>query len=378
MLSSVVTSVVEKVFPVGTEIYLDGQDGPPESRFWLISSKENEPRWILPHERDHAWPLLRGWCPYNFFSRFKWQCLMAAYRGKMLDHVPGIVPLRIIVPLGKSWDHLGWSFAEPPVPVIYIGTPSPFRKAILGLIDSQTRKVTSICRAPLGPAAGHAINHEVDILNKLALEKPGRAPHNLFVDRKNGISAQEFIAGSPTGRRFTESHLAFLVDLAISGETISLREVVEDMGRKIKARDNIDPKAQAVLERVLADIDDPSPLPAVWEHGDFAPWNLKSMTDSSLRAIDWETSFRHGLPLFDLVFFYSMRMFLFGEKELFPKSFWVFLRRYLEQLDISPLMTGKIVRACIARDLLRCYETDYWSRAAFLIRMLAKPLGDLA
>lgn len=74
---------------------------------------------------------------------------------------------------------------------------------------------------PLVPSAGLAINHEADNLDVLAKEKPGQAPRNLFVDRKNGISSQEFIVGSPTGRRLTEDHVTYLVDLAIPGETIS-------------------------------------------------------------------------------------------------------------------------------------------------------------
>ena len=125
LLSSVETSVVKKVFPMGTEIYLNDKTGPPGSRFWIIPGKGEEPRWILPHEQEYGWPFLKQWRPYNFFSRIKWQCLMIAYRRKWLDCVPGVVPLRIIVPEGGNWNHLGWPLATPPILVIYIGTPGP-------------------------------------------------------------------------------------------------------------------------------------------------------------------------------------------------------------------------------------------------------------
>jgi hypothetical protein len=376
MNCSVVTSVVKKVFPAGTELCANGKESSLESRFWIIPGKEGEPRWILPYDPEFVFLVLNQWRPYDLFSRLKWKILRAAYRGKMLGRVPGIASLRISVPEKSNWEHLGLSHARPPVPVIYIGAPNATRKAVLGLIDSQEKKVISIGKVPLGPAAGYSINHEIDILDRLAHEKPGRAPHSLFVDRKNGIATQEFFAGSPTGRRLTENHLAYLVDLAIPGETVSLHEIVQGLRQKIQAQEDINPETHALLDRALGEVDDPSPLPEVWEHGDFVPWNLKSATNGSLLAIDWEAASRRGLPGFDLVYFSSMQMFLFGEKELFSKSFRGLLNQYLERLDIVPGMTGKIIRACIARDWLRCHEEGNRPRSAFLLRMLASSLGE--
>lgn len=362
--------MIKKVFPVGTEIHLNAESGPPGCRYWLVPGNGGEPRWILPHEQKFAWPFLQQCRPYKFLSRMIWQGLMAAYRGKSLGRVPGIVPLQIIIPEGRNWDHLGWLLAKPPVPTIYIGTPGPNRKAVLGMVDFEMNKIISIAKVPLGPTAGLAINHEVEILDKLAQEKPGRAPVSLFADSKNGIAAQEFIAGSPTGRRLTEEHVACLVDLAIPGETISLHEVVEILDRKIQSLEHMNPEARTVLERVLSEIDDLSPLPAVWEHGDFAPWNLKNATDGTLAAIDWEAASRKGLPLFDLVFFHSIQSFLFGDKKLFPRSSQALIRQYLERLHIAPVMTGKIVQACMVQDWFRCHATGNLLRSDFLLSQL--------
>ena len=44
-------------------------------------------------------------------------------------------------------------------------------------------------------------------------------------------------------------------------------------------------------------------LPTVVEHRDFAPWNLLVDEDGTLRAVDWESSVRCGLPLLDLWYF---------------------------------------------------------------------------
>ncbi len=378
MDDSIAPAIVKKVFPKGTELCLNGVADSLRSRFWMIPGKGGEPRWILPHEPEYALPVLNQWRPYDFFSRIKWKCLLAAYRRKSLGCIPGVLPLRVSVPVKSNWEHLGWSSDGFPVPVIYIGTPGQRRKAVLGLIQPQDRKVASIGKVPLGHSANLAINHEVDILDTLAKEKPGRAPRNLFVDRGKGFATQEFFPGRSSDRFLTESHMTFLADLAVPGETTSLREAAEYLGRQIKACDRIAPETRAVLERVLEEIDDPSPLPVVWEHGDFAPWNIKKATDGSLRAIDWESSSRKGLPLFDMVFFHSMQMFLFGDKELFPKAFREFSRQYLARLEIQPLLKIKIIKACIARDWLRCHESENLPRAVFLIRMLSSLRLDMA
>jgi hypothetical protein len=369
---------VKHVFPDGTEFHLDSKGDLSGSRFWMIPGKEGEPRWILPHDTDNALYFLHQWQPYKLFSRIKWKFLLAAYSGKGLKLVPGVIPLRIVSPEKSDWKHLGWNSRNLPVPIIYVGTPGPSRKLVLALFDSEKKAITSIAKVPMGPCAGRAINHEADILNSLTNEKPERAPRSLFIDRQNGIATQEFFAGKPTGRILTENHVTFLLDLVIPGETISLSEVGENLRENLETLEHIDSKTRSVLENVLEDVDDPSPLPAVWEHGDFAPWNIKKFLNGSLRVIDWEASSRRKLPLFDLIFFQSAQMFLFGDKEMFPKSIKRLLYQYLGQLEIAPSLTKKIIKACIAQDWLRFHETGDWPRADFLLRTLISPQGDLA
>ena len=302
---------------------------------------------------------------------------MIAYRLQKLDLIPGVISLQINIPKTGNWKHLGWSFDKPLTTVIYIGTPGPRRKAVLGLIDSQEKSVVAIGKVPLEPSAGQAINHEADLLNALAREKPGKAPRTLYFDRKKGIATQEFFTGTPTGRLLTQDHIKFLVDLAIPGETISLSEAMKVVEQKINNQEHLEPEARKVLKRVMEEINDSSSLPAVWVHGDFAPWNLKNANNGSLRAIDWEAASRRGLPLFDLVHFHSIQAFEFKEKELFPKKFRALLRQYLERLGIALGMTRKIVLSCIVQDWLRRHEEGDRTHATFLLRTLVNPLGDL-
>jgi hypothetical protein len=375
---SVVADIVNKVFPDEAEIHPDVKEGRATSKYWVIPGKGGEPRWILPDDPAHTFGFLSQWRPYDILSRIKWKLLMIAYRGKSLGCVPRVVPLRMVVPEGKHWVHLGWALADPPVLIIYVGTPSPHRKAILCLVDSENGRILSIGKVPLGPVADLAINREAVNLEKLAREKPGRAPGTLFLDRKNGITTQEFIAGSPTSGSLTESHLEYLIDLAIPGETMSLHREVETSENKIRALGNIDPKDRTVLMKALAEADDPAPLPAVWEHGDFAPWNLKRVNDGSLRAIDWEESSRAGLPLFDLVYFHLIQALELKGQEIFPALFVTILNRYLERMGIAQEMAGKIVRASIVRCWLRFHEAGDGVRADFFIRRLNGLPGKLS
>jgi hypothetical protein len=375
---SVVEAIVNKVFPDETEIYSEAKEGRPTSKYWVIPGKGGEPRWVLPDDPAHTFGFLEQWRPYDFLSRIKWKLLMIAYRGKRLGCVPGVVPLCVVAPDDKHWDHLGWALADPPVLIIYVGTPSPHRKAILCLIDSKNGRVLSIGKVPLGPVADRAINREADNLEKLAREKPGRAPGTLFLDRKNGITTQEFIAGLPTSGRLTESHLDCLIDLAIPGKTMSLHREVETSENKIRALGNISPNDRTILMKALAEADDPAPLPAVWEHGDFAPWNLKRTKDGSLRAIDWEESSHAGLPLFDLVYFHLIQALELRGQEIFPTLFVNTINRYLERMGIAREMAGKLVRASIVRCWLRFHEAGDGARADFFIQRLNNLPGKLS
>lgn len=377
MVSDLVRDIVDKVFPIGTEVRIGGKADPKSSRFWMVTGSSKEPRWILPYEKKHADPFLLPWTPYAIRSRLKWHFLMCAYKWKWLGRLPGIVPLQIHIPPGNPWNHLGWSLPRPPVPVIYIGTPGPDRKVVLGLVDPQTNKVISVGKSPLGPNGRVSINYEAEVLDTLQSEKPGRAPRSLFIDHRKGISTQEFIEGMPTGRKMTERHVTWLTDMVIPEESFSLREFAAQLNEQIQALEEIDSESRFLLEQVIAEADDPSPIPKVWEHGDFAPWNIKIAEDGSLRAVDWEYASRKGLPLFDFIFFSSMQAFLFREKTLFPPNAAHHLYNYLDKLGIPREKAKAIIQVCMVRDWLRCQKTSDRPRADFLMGMLAALPGEM-
>ncbi len=165
--------------------------------------------------------------------------------------------------------------------------------------------------------------------------------------------------------------------MVIREETLSLREVAEDLMRQLESLDNIPQETRSNLSKVISGIDDPSLIPAVWEHGDFAPWNIKSTKSGDLHAVDWEFATRKGLPLFDLIYFRSIQSYLFGESELFPKSFWGFYAKYIGEMKMDLKIAKQLIPICLARDGLRCFESGEISRAGFLMKLLSALPGEL-
>ncbi len=367
--------IAHRVFPPRTEIGWNPAEVAPDCRFWVVSGSQG-PRWIIPCDPGHGRLFLSQWRPFKAGSRLKWWTLMAAYRRDQLGHLPGVMPLGVTGHNDQSWDHLGWSGPKRPVPVIYIGTPGPARKVVVGLIDTEKCCLAAVGKIPLGSRAHRSIVREAEILCRLEMEKPSVAPRPLYVDTETGTAVQEAIEGDPTARRLTRTHIAWLLELTVPGETISLREETESLVRQVGELNAVDRGTREVLNRVVSEVDDSTPLPATWVHGDFAPWNLKQTSNRTLRAIDWEYASPRGLPLFDLVYFWSMQEFLFKENRTFSRSMPILLRQYMDGMGIDPGMAGKITLTCLAQHWLRCHQEGDHHFASFLLRRLGAQLAQ--
>lgn len=370
-----ITRVVRQVFPPGTEVTWNPAEVAPDFRFWVVPGSRG-PRWILPRDPRHGLPFLRQWRPYKAGSRLKWRVVIAAYRLGHLGRLPKVVPVGVGALENRAWDHFGWSGAKPPVPVIHIGTSGPARKAVAGLVDADQGRVVAVGKIPVGPQARRSILREVELLRRLEREKPGLAPRSLFADDRTGMAVQEAIEGKPSGRKATMTHVDWLWSLVVPGDSVTLRDQAERLAPEVAALDEVDRGTRDVLNRVISKLDDASPLPATWVHGDFAPWNLKRAADHELRAIDWEYASPRGLPLFDLVYHRSIQAFLFNEGGIFSRSVRPLMRRYVEGLGIGPDMSAKIVLACLGLHWLRCHREGDRRCASFLLRHLSAQLGQ--
>lgn len=363
MDDNVIASVVEVLFPPGSALAPSFRDVRPAARFYVIPGQFG-PRWIVPHDPCSALTYLQQSPPYSRWSKMKWVGLMAAYRTGSLDLMPGIRTIGITIADPKSWAHLGWTERHEPIPIVYVGTPGATRKAVAALFSSERRRLTGIAKVPLAEGAMNAIRAESATLRVLAEERPGLAPGLLWADPLRGVAVQEAVAGARAGTTLTEAHVDWLAGLRLPGESLSLRSVADAMHSWMSAAGGDALAIISSLQRVLAAIDDPTPLPAVWTHGDFAPWNLKCDSAGAMRAVDWEQAERKGLPLFDLVYHQAQLSYLLGRSAaLTTLARWA--SRYLDYLGIANGQLPRIVTACFALDTWRWWRIGHAGRATF-------------
>ena len=371
MYSHIIADVVSKLFPPGSTPIPDAQEIPPQSRFYVIPGRER-PRWIVPWQAKLGLAALSIWRPYRPASRIQWAGVLAAYRAGCLRALPGVTTFG--VEAEGSWSHLGWT-EEPPTPTIYVGTTGPEQKAVCFLTSSGARSPTHVAKAPLGPCAGAAILREAEVLERLADEKPGLAPRVIFIDRDNARAVQETVLGPAGGRRFKPAYLRWLVDLRREGATTSLsaqaaRLAVEVAGLQIESE-----KAEDVLAR-LERVDGPHDLPAVWVHGDFAPWNFRWMDGEKIAVVDWEKASPDGPPLYDLVHFYLIQDFLFGERRLGARSYRKAAQGYLRALGIDPVLHNRLFELALCKSWTAAVKERETERAALISERLSQlPLG---
>jgi len=344
--SDLTAKIISNVFPLGSSLTWNVTEVPPENRFWIIPGKQG-PRWIIPQNPKHGWPVLKYWRPYDLSSRLKWMGLIAAYRTGQLGLVPGVLAIGISGLSDKTnWNHLGWTGKRAPVPVIYVGTPGPTRKAVVHLVDATLDKARGVAKIPLEKLAAKNILHEADILQQLSQERPGIAPRLQYIDKVKGISVQDSINGRQASRRLTQAHLNWLRGLQTPEVKTSLREQSKSLKKQLINLKGLSGPTRHMLNTLLDELDDPTPLPTAWVHGDFAPWNLKWVEDDRLVAVDWEEARPSSLPTSDLVYYYIIQDFLFCNNQ--PGKTWQQLQGFVN----SSLARSYIGKFCHMEKLL--------------------------
>lgn len=324
MDAELIAEIITKVFPAGSELLWKADKVEQKDRFWIIPGKEG-PRWIVPQNSRHGYPVLSQWRPYDLSSRLKWAALMAAYRTGQLGLVPGVGGIGVAP--AKSWEHLGWIDERSPVSVIYVGTPGPTRKVVVHLVDTSSCKPVAVAKVPIGVQSGRNIIHEADILKSLEEEKPGMAPRIQYIDRTTGISLQDSISGRSSSRTLTQAHIDWLAGLHRTGVETSLKEQSEMLMKRLVQLEGLGEKTCHMLKNHLEQLNDPTLLPAFWVHGDFAPWNLRWVKEGKLVAVDWEEARQTGLPGADLIYFHVIQDFLFCDNS--PDKTWQRLQEFM-------------------------------------------------
>jgi hypothetical protein len=195
------------------------------------------------------------------------------------------------------------------LPVIYLGTPGSTRKAVAILVDPVDGVLRGVLKTPLGQGGADGILREAKLLEKLRSQEVPGVPRLLFCDSEGKLSVQEAARGKPSGRRVTAAHLRWLCSLRQSGET-SLAAASGPWREALLGL--VDGLSAPARTRLTEALERRAPLPTVWEHGDFAPWNLL-VEGQNVTAVDWEDGASEGLPLQDLCHFHWVQRFLLGD-----------------------------------------------------------------
>src|ERR1019366_7909094 len=189
-------------------------------------------RWLLPAASPEIGSVLASWAPYRLQSRVAWTAVRAASQLGWASEIPGVSVLEVEGTRGADWESLGWRGVEPPIPVVYLGTPGPRRKAVVHLVDRASSRCKAVVKVPLTDEATIALLREAEVLETLATERHEFSPRLLHVDWARGTTTQTFVEGRPGSRTLTPEGWKLLGGLGLPGETSTLAEHAESWARE--------------------------------------------------------------------------------------------------------------------------------------------------
>src|SRR5438552_4147216 len=105
-------------------------------------------------------------------------------------------------------------------------------------------------------------------------------PEIVFQDTDRAIAAQTWLEGKPVSRGFSKAHLDLLSLLVNPGRTARVSDYLPATCAHL---DELDfPFDRSLLARALEWLEFDEPLQSFVEHRDFAPWNLKWLSNGDL------------------------------------------------------------------------------------------------
>jgi hypothetical protein len=341
---------------------LSDERGAVEAVTYVAVPGNEMARWLLPAGRPEIGRVLASWAPYRPWSRTAWTAVRAASRMGRVAEIPGVSVLEVEGTRGADWESLGWRWGEPPIPVIYLGTPGPKRKAVVHLVEGASGRCKAVVKVPLTEDAKAAVLHEAEVLKALETERYELAPRLLHVDRSRGIATQTFVEGRPGSRKLTAEFWRLLQSLLLPGEITSLAAHAKTWAGEI-VFDGAEVAERRIVAEAIEELRDDSPLPACWEHGDFTPWNSKRLPEGGCALLDWEDAERIGLPLQDAFHFMHMQDFLFEGR---PKLHAVEFCRDALGMSIQPGQSRMLEIAYLVAAYVKCMKQHNHERARFV------------
>jgi hypothetical protein len=330
-----VKEIFLKTFPNSDVI---GKSSP---NYWVIPSSGGDPRWIVPTEAVLGFKVLNQWYPFGLASRFKWECMLGAYRLGHISRLPYIKPLHL------KMDKLNFLHT----PIFYIGTPTSVQKMVITLINPATQSLESVIKFPLGEKASGNILNEAYNLSQIETMNLRLGPALRSYEPDGRTSVQEAISGRLAGFKLSREHFQTLRSLRHGNRITTLAKQCESLQAKSDLI-QLPQNERQIFQQIKSFLADDAELPAYWLHGDFSPWNIVR-TGEGLRLVDWERAEPEGLPLMDF-FHYLMMQQLIRKKPLHYET-------YRHPLVLSYLKHIKLeLPEVILKKLLLFYFAERW------------------
>lgn len=345
-------------------------DPSPDRRAVHIIPQAGVPRWILPDDTSRALTVLKSWKPYSLKSFVQWKVILAVCRIGALAAIPGM-RRGMLRSDAAYWQKLLPSYTEAWAAVVYVGHPSPTRKAIVFFVDKCAR-VQAVAKIPLQMEAKAAILNEAAILQFLSHRLP--LPEVLFTDQVEGIAGQSWMEGGHVSSSFRAEQLDLLSCLHSEGAEVRLSDSRDRLAAELESQDV--PLDALLQKRALSLLERNESLPAFTEHRDCVPWNMRRLTDGRLTLIDWEWAIQQGLPWQDVCRYFYMQDYLFKKSanvwEILTGHMW--LTKYRQRFGLSLDVVKGLTMHYLVRSLCEDHSEGNLDRAAYMERKIREVL----
>lgn len=317
-------------------------------------------RWIVPNERQRLLRVVSAWRPYGLKSRLAWRALTTA----LVTVGPKFLGLQQLhaVQVGRPDRSFSeWAEGRSLTPVVYVGTPGPYRKLVCQLVDESGAPV-AVARIPIGPAAAESIRSDAEALRQLAQSPIAPFIPRLLLGEADPYGLQSVLPGRPATRRFGAEHVDLLLKLPVTA-WVSLRQHVQSTLTEFSP---ILP--EDISHHLLDQIPEALVVPRIWQHGDFAPWNMR-MHRGDLHVFDWEEATADGLPGWDIAHFHFQQAFLFGERHdvLSQVVNSEHVQRYFAALDVDAQTSRLLVQAYCLQSAFALLKAGKREHADYLL-----------
>ncbi len=203
--------------------------------------------------------------------------------------------------------------------------------------------------------------HALSRLRGLSSAHRDHVPEVLFLGHPGSLSAvgERVVEGAPFTSRtdgsadctLARQAIDWLTDVACdTARPIAAQRVADTLGELCSRFEAIyKPQAAegAFLRQQIARVAaSPWPVPAVLQHGDPGPWNLRVRADGRVVFLDWEAAEEQGMPLWDL--FYFLRSYvLLGRVRGVQRRLESFSATFLTDSPLSALVRQAVEEYCI-------------------------------